>query len=1176
MRALISALFVMTLCLGIPITDVAGASEKGEIIYSGQYPDKCLQNIVQKNLHGVEKGYALKLTPDQWHAPIFKLFCDARNRKDFTPYSTIEFYFRSPSSNSGNPTFELRTWDKTSLKVPIVKYISGGIIDNTFRKVTIPLAQLVSKEWDLGNVESLAWNADGEGRVYYVDKIILRQTQPPSLITEGQWRPFPESNTVIRLTFSKGCQEKTAKDLNNYSISSSNDPLYFVPAHPVDAGFTHRVHSFTPSGVAQKRFSVYIRLANPLQNNSTYSVSVKGLSDEFGNIMSPNEFVLDYTDRQILNPNIKVNQEGYLPEGPKIGYVGGYLGDMGGGTWAVGDKGSSLYWDGRTTPKKVVVPVKSALRAVSGLRDDDIFAVGDEGVILHWNGSAWRRIDSPTSNDLMGICFGPTGTGWAVGSGGTILRYKSGGWLEKPSPTKDTLRSVWAGPQDTAWAVGDHGKILKWDGRQWTVEPSSTELNLRSINGSHKNMLWTVGDNGIVLFRDSNQWKPCSSVPQTSVTLRSVVTDPSGGVWISGDSGLLWNKADAGECKFAALQSGTTLPLYGITRRHGRQLWVVGGQGSIVSISGENKPKNELISSNDDLFGVCTMPQGPLRLPDPPPQVTIEELAANRPVINIPLKLEAANWYLSGEDVYSFNFSEIETPGTYRAYIPGLGVSDSFRIGNDALNHAAYTTAHAFYYQRCGIPLLEPYSEKRFTRPIDHEYDLNGRKIDAAFHPSLPETPLYSGEGPGTMADAHGGWHDAGDYGKYLPTAAAALWYLFTGYDMEPAKFSDGTWNIPESGNGTPDLLDETRGEVDWMARMQGPDGGVYHKLTSQKWVKGMPQDEGAPRNFFEKTTHDTALAAAVFACASRLWKQYDREASDFYMERAIKAWDFLKQHPEETPKGGFRNPPGNTTGEYRDTEDIDNRLWAAAELYRATGKDDYRDYFENWWINTQEHSWGWNAWRHFYRSAYWAYLRAPWPGANTEIKRKIHEGLIAKADSTLKLTYSNPYRNGARLDVPEWIGWGEFTQSSQYAFLLLQAWTLEKERKYWMAALANLDTQLGANPLSMSFITGLGYRYPRDPLHLPSLYDGEEDPVPGLPIFGASAHLPNNQPYYIASQEDKNSHPPSKATMDPYPILRRYIDAHELVPMSEFTIVDMAVAAAVFNLVAQSPVRKR
>ena len=103
MRALISALCVMALCLGIPITDVAGASEKGEIVYSGKYPDKCLKNIVQENLKGVEKGYALKLTPDQWHAPILKLFCDAKNRKDFTPYSTIEFYFPEPQFQSWKP-----------------------------------------------------------------------------------------------------------------------------------------------------------------------------------------------------------------------------------------------------------------------------------------------------------------------------------------------------------------------------------------------------------------------------------------------------------------------------------------------------------------------------------------------------------------------------------------------------------------------------------------------------------------------------------------------------------------------------------------------------------------------------------------------------------------------------------------------------------------------------------------------------------------------------------------------------------------------------------------------------------------------------------------------------------------------------------------------------------------
>jgi hypothetical protein len=133
----------------------------------------------------------------------------------------------------------------------------------------------------------------------------------------------------------------------------------------------------------------------------------------------------------------------------------------------------------------------------------------------------------------------------------------------------------------------------------------------------------------------------------------------------------------------------------------------------------------------------------------------------------------------------------------------------------------------------------------------------------------------------------------------------------------------------------------------------------------------------------------------------------------------------------------------------------------------------------------------------------------------------------------------------------------------------LLQAYTVSRDPKYLTSALLNLDTQLGANPLSMSFITGLGKRFPKDPLHHPSIHDDVKDPVPGIPVFGVAAHLTNNQPYYIAAQKDENSFPHSNTPMDPYPILRRFIDAHELVPMTEFTIIEMAVAAGVFNLLA-------
>ena len=41
-----------------------------------------------------------------------------------------------------------------------------------------------------------------------------------------------------------------------------------------------------------------------------------------------------------------------------------------------------------------------------------------------------------------------------------------------------------------------------------------------------------------------------------------------------------------------------------------------------------------------------------------------------------------------------------------------------------------------------------------------------------------------------------------------------------------------------------------------------------------------------------------------------------------------------------------FKNPPGISTGEYGDDNCSDERLWAAAELWRTTGEAAYNDYF--------------------------------------------------------------------------------------------------------------------------------------------------------------------------------------------------------------------------------------
>lgn len=1169
-------MLVRLIGLGLLLGALAGewqeacCATREEILFAGTCAAECLRYMIPEKSPDIASGTVLKLTPDRWHAPVYRLNCAGKSRRDFTRYNTLEFYFRSPNPDPGTPSMHLRTWNRSSRVAAIRDYIEGGIIDNTFRRVTIPLSDLATKDWDLGNVESLVWNEDPERRSSYVADIVLRQTEPPALISSGSLGPFPESNRVLRLTLTKRCEEKTLRKTANYSLVSSSDQSYANPVHPTSVGIHYRVYGFSPSASPLVRYSVFVHFPAPLKTGATYKLLVSGIKDQFGNVMDPTELVFQYDETKLLNPNIKVNQEGYLPDGPKVGYVGGYFGDLGGAIWAAGDKGTLVSWN-EAKGLQVSQPIVTAtLRGVSGIREDDLYCVGDAGVMLHGDGRSWHRAEVLTRSDLLAVHFSPDGVGWAVGADGVTLRCESGTWRLVPSGVQTTLRGVWSGPRGVAWAVGDRGVVLKWEGKEWIQEKRITESHLHAIDGAHQDHLWAVGSNGTVLQHRSNRWSVFHATPGSTSTLRCVTASWGGQVWIGGDGGVLWHKSGYASSKFVPTASGSQTAINGVAAQDARNLWRGGAQGLIhqsLGTTGGSRP--EEFSVGVPLHAVFALPYGALRLPLPPPPVTIREVSQDKAVMTVPLRLEAANWPLSGEDVYSFDFSALKKPGTYRAFVPGLGLSDPFKIGDDVLDRAAYSSAHAFYYQRCGTPLTQPYAEERFTRPVCHVYDPAHGTIDAAFHPSLPKTPLFHREKPGAFADGQGGWHDAGDYGKYVPTAAAAIWYLFTAYDMAPDKFPDGSWNIPESGNRVPDLLDEARWEVDWIVKMQQPDGGVYHKLTSQKWFNAMPQEERTPRFFFERTTHDTALATAVLASAARLWKPFDAKVAEEYLKRAVMGWNFLKQHPLPAPGGGFRNPPGNTTGEYRDPEDGDNRLWAAAELYRTTGEAEYREYFESWWAGNREHPWGWNEWQHFYRCAYWAYLTAPWPDGNEAIKREIRKSFLHRADEVRTRTYANPYRNGARLDVPEWIGWGAFIQSTKYAFLLLQADYIDKTTKYRSAALLNLDAQLGANPLSFSFITGLGQRSPRDPLHLPSLYDGVEDPIPGFPIFGVAAHLPAKPPYYDAVQSDENSFPQSRDPQDPYPVLRRYVDAHELVPMSEFTIVDMAVCAATFHLLA-------
>lgn len=453
--------------------------------------------------------------------------------------------------------------------------------------------------------------------------------------------------------------------------------------------------------------------------------------------------------------------------------------------------------------------------------------------------------------------------------------------------------------------------------------------------------------------------------------------------------------------------------------------------------------------------------------------------SAYRHKINISKRKDPA----TGERVHSLNFTEFDEPGTYRISIPGTSYqSVEFQIAGDVYNKVVKKTAESFYYQRCGT-----------------EVDIGTQWSHAACH--LDDAVFYSD--PGKHMDVTGGWHDAGDYGKFSVNTSVSLAFLLYLYDDKPNAFSDGQFDIPQNSNGIPDLLDQSKWALDWLMKMQRSDGAVYHKVQKKKWTgEYLPQNDPDTRYIYEVSSTATGDFAAVTALGSRLFKSVDPEFSSQLTEASQKAWSFLAQHPDMVPEGGFKNPEGVKGGEYGDHKDSDERLWAAVELYRLTGADKYHKYFLNNYRSLGGPRSPSVSWKNVGELAYYSYLDIPQSKYNGQAFQFISQKLTTYADKLVRRISQNGYR--MVLKKNEYY-WGSNAVALGYAFDLVQAYELTDGKLYREAALDQLHYILGRNPFGRTFVTGVGDRPVQHPYHQFSI-EKDGPPVPGMVVGGPNS----------------------------------------------------------------------
>ncbi|MDE6627632.1 MAG: glycoside hydrolase family 9 protein [Lachnospiraceae bacterium] len=475
---------------------------------------------------------------------------------------------------------------------------------------------------------------------------------------------------------------------------------------------------------------------------------------------------------------------------------------------------------------------------------------------------------------------------------------------------------------------------------------------------------------------------------------------------------------------------------------------------------------------------------------------------------------EQVNNAAASEMNCSGDFTAVKTAGTYKI-VTGKGEeSYPFVIGDNVYDETFKSIVKMLYLQRCGVELDKSFAGD-FSHPLCHG----------------EEAVIY---GTNTRIDVSGGWHDAGDYGRYVVSGAKAVADLLLAYEKNPEAFGDDC-GIPESGDGINDALQEAKYELDWMLKMQDNSGGVYHKVTCKVFPETvMPEEETDELVVAPLSKTATADFAAVMAMAGRIFgEESNSEYKDYgntCLEAAKKAWTYYEEHKDER---GFVNPNDIVTGEYGDGNSKDEYFWAAAELYKATEESQYKEKMAEALEGIENI--GGLGWADV--AAYGAYAALTTPILMTDssnLLKDIENAFFAAAENALQISKENGYMV-SREGVYEW---GSNMGIANNGMLLCLANEIRQNEEYITCAKNHLNYLFGMNATGYCFVTETGTLSPKHPHHRPSQALGKC--MPGMLVGGPDSAL--EDPY-------------AKAVLSDTPAAKCYADNEQSYSCNEVTI---------------------
>ena len=442
---------------------------------------------------------------------------------------------------------------------------------------------------------------------------------------------------------------------------------------------------------------------------------------------------------------------------------------------------------------------------------------------------------------------------------------------------------------------------------------------------------------------------------------------------------------------------------------------------------------------------------------------------------------------MSEETLRRADFSDFKAAGTYVLKVGGR-TSPEFAIGDNVYAVPAVQTLRSYTLSRCGSPIDD---------------DITGLKVKMG-HPQDKEAQVYFTDKlnkKGDKVDVTGGWYDAGDYGKYTTTGAIAAAELLLAYEAHPDHFAKGQMVFPagvSNDKNLPDVLSEVKYEFDFLHKMMRKDGSTFHKVSGAQWpgFDKSPDTDTQDRFLYSTCSASTAMYGASAAIGARVYQVFDAGYARQLQKEADKIWAYLGKTKESV----YRVDEGQESGSgpYNDDNDIQERLWMAAEMFRTTGDKKYENYLA---ANKAEllKAPGFFTWDNTLALAQFAYAMSQ--GADSSLQVQVKKVYLDYADLISDKISKDGF--GCALAQDEYT-WASTKNAMTQGDMLLMAYQLDQKPAYLEGALAQIHYMFGRNSLDKSFLTGAGANPPEHPHN--RIHESTGAYVPGLLVGGPNA----------------------------------------------------------------------